>query len=33
MNKNEFIDKLSKELDISKAEAGRHLDKVFKYSY
>ena len=30
MNKSEFIDKLSKELDISKAEAGRHLDKVFK---
>ena len=30
MNKSEFIDKLSKELDISKAEAGRHLNKVFK---
>ena len=30
MNKTEFVEKLSKELDISKAEAGRHLDKVFK---
>ena len=30
MNKAEFIEKLSKELDISKAEAGRHLDKIFK---
>lgn len=30
MNKTEFVEKLSKELDISKAEAVRHLDKVFK---
>jgi len=30
MNKTEFIVKLSKELDISKLEAGRCLDKVFK---
>ena len=30
MNKSEFIDKLSKELDTSKAAATRYLDKVFK---
>ncbi len=30
MNKTEFIEKLSKELDTSKVEAGRYLDKIFK---
>ena len=30
MNKTEFIEKLSKELDANKAEAGRHLDKILK---
>ena len=30
MNKSEFIEILSKEMNTSKAEAGRHLDKVFK---
>jgi nucleoid DNA-binding protein len=30
MNKTEFIEKLSTELDTSKVEAGKYLDKVFK---
>jgi nucleoid DNA-binding protein len=30
MNKTEFIEKLSSELDTSKVEAGRYLDKIFK---
>ena len=30
MNKTEFIEKLSKELNTSKAQATRDLDKIFK---
>jgi DNA-binding protein HU-beta len=30
MNKTEFIEKLSSELDTSKVKAGRYLDKIFK---
>jgi DNA-binding protein HU-beta len=30
MNKTEFIEKLSKELDTSKAQASRYLDQLFK---
>jgi len=30
MNKTEFIEKLSSELNISKAETGKYLDTIFK---